>query len=418
MPPRPLAVRDFRNLWLGQTVSQLGDALYGLVFVFMANRASGGQPLAVGLVAAANALPFLLFGPLSGAAADRYDRRRLMLGADLASAGLLAMFAGVLAAMPMPPVVLIGAAGFLLSTVNAFFLPARAAAVPRLVPPETLAPALALSNATMSLMHSVGVGLAAVLLGPLERADPAAFFLWAVVANLATFLVSAVFISRLPAVVPERAEAPASARAEIAEGLRTVMREPVLRVAFPASLLINLSIAGFFVVYVRTNDLWFGGSFATISWIEFSFLASMVVGSLAAGAVAVRRPGVSFSLAMAVVGAAVAGMGLARHFPLYIALNVVCGLVLPFGTLPLMAYIGTAVPDSLRGRVSAVWTMVGAGVQPAGMAATGALLQAVGLVKLYFAMGGGMALAALAGLADRGYRTAAMPHASKARSDE
>jgi MFS family permease len=165
--PGALAVPDFRRLWLGQTVSQLGDALYGLVFVFMANRASGGNAAVVGLVAAANALPFLLFAPMAGIAADRFDRRRVMLGADLASAALLGGFAAYLALVRTPAVPLIALTGFLLSTVNASFLPARAAAVPRLVPPDSLAPALGLSNATMSLMHTVGVGLAAVLLGPL-----------------------------------------------------------------------------------------------------------------------------------------------------------------------------------------------------------------------------------------------------------
>jgi predicted MFS family arabinose efflux permease len=421
--PAPLRIPEFRNLWLGQTVSQLGDALYGLVFVFMANRVTGGRSDIVGLVAAATALPFLLFGPAAGVAADRYDRRRLMLGADLASAAILLAFVGYLVAPGQPSVVVIGAAGFLLSSVNSFFLPARAAAVPRLVPAETLQPALALSNATMSLMHSVGIGLAALLLGPLERADPDTFFLYAVVGNMATFLVSAVFIARLPGIEPDRGEGPAARpAAEMVAGARFLASDPLLRVAFPVSLVVNLAVAGFFVVYLKTNDEWFGGAFSTISWIEFSFLSSMVVGSVLAGKVRPARPGLAFSLAMAAVGVAVAGMAFARELWAYVALNVACGLALPFGTIPLMTYIGTSVPDAYRGRVSAVSSMVSAGVQPLGMAATGLALQSLGLVRLYLAMGGTMALAALAGLAERRYRRATIAattedQASKVRSD-
>lgn len=240
----------------------------------------------------------------------------------------------------------------------------------------------------------------------------------AVVANLVTFLVSAAFVAQLPSVVPDRATEPQGAAAEIAEGLRAVVREPLLRVVLPASLVMNLAVSGFFVVYVRTNDEWFGGAFSTISWIEFSFLGSMVVGSLAAGRLRTVRPGVAFSLGMAVVGGCVAAMGHAPWLPGYMALNVLCGLVLPAATLPLATYIGTVVPDSMRGRVSAVWTMTSAGVQPVGMAACGSLLELLGLVRLYWAMGGGMLLGAVAALASRGYRTAELPQASNVRRDE
>lgn len=415
--PKPLSFTGFRNLWLGQTTSQLGDAIYALVFVFMANKVTGRADV-VGVVAALTALPFLVFGPYAGVVADRRDRQRLMLAADLASAGLLFAFAVYVWLQPRPSVVVIGAAGFLLSTVNVFFLPARSAAIPRLVPPEALQAALAFSNATMSLIQSAGIAFGAIVLGPIERANPGIFFVSAVLLNAVTFLVSAFFVAKVPAVPPAERDTDSSARQDVAEGVRLILREPLLRITLPVSLLINLAISGFFVVYVRTNDVWFGGSFATISWLEFGFVFSMLLGSILAGRLNVRRPGVAFTLAMAGVGLCVAAMGFATNFWAYLALNVVCGIALPFGTLPLMTYIGTAIPDEYRGRVSSVSSMLAAGVQPVGMAVSGVLLQSLGLVRLYMVMGGGMTLAALLGLGDRGYRAARVPQASNERSEE
>lgn len=415
--PKPLSISGFRDLWIGQTASQLGDAIYALVFVFMASKVSGRADL-VGIVAALTALPFLLFGPYAGVMADRVDRRLLMLGADLASTAVLLSFAAYVWLAPVPSVVVIGASGFVLSSINVFFLPARSAAIPRLVPPETLNSALAFSNATMSLIHSVGVAAGAIVLGPIERANPAMFFVFAVLLNAATFVVSALFIYKIPAVPPTSRETPATARQDLVEGLRLVAGEPLLRIAFPVSLLINLAVSGFFVVYIRTNEAWFDGSFATISWLEFSFLFSMVLGSVLAGKAKILRPGVAFTTAMAIVGLAVAAMGFAQNFWVYVVLNVVCGIALPFGTLPMMTYVGTAIPDEYRGRVSSVSAMLSAGVQPIGMAATGALIQTLGLVRLYFIMGGGMFGAAVIGLGNRGYREAETPQASNERNEE
>lgn len=82
---RTLKRRGFRNLWLGQTVSQFGDAVYALVFIFMADRITK-DPAFVGIVAAMAGLPFLLFGPLAGYLADRFDRKVIMVSCEASSA--------------------------------------------------------------------------------------------------------------------------------------------------------------------------------------------------------------------------------------------------------------------------------------------------------------------------------------------
>src|SRR4051812_33398009 len=119
-----LEIRAFRRLWLGQAISQFGDALYSLLFLFMVDKLTGKAAM-VGDVGAIQAAPFLLFGPYAGLVADRLDRRRVMLFADLASAAILALLCVQLLVNPRPPTVIVFAAAFLLSSVNTFFLPAK-----------------------------------------------------------------------------------------------------------------------------------------------------------------------------------------------------------------------------------------------------------------------------------------------------
>ncbi|MCW5936974.1 MAG: MFS transporter [Fimbriimonadaceae bacterium] len=407
-----LEIRDFRNLWLGQTVSQLGDAVYGLTFIFMADRITRDSVF-VGYVASANALPFLLLSPLAGVAADRMDRRRIMLFADLASTVLLLAFAGFLmvsAEVPRWTLVLVP---FLLSCVNVFFFPARGAAVPRLVPPERLLEATSLSAATQSLMQTLGLALSVLLLAQIERLDPIRFFQIAILVNAATFLLSWVFIRMLPAIkadARERGESQVLAQAR--EGFDVIFRHPVLGKLFAVNLVTNLFIAGFMVVYTATNREWFGGSFATLAGIEFAFMLSMVVGSMVVNRLKVRRVGLSFVAGSVVLGATVAGMAV-PNYVFYVLMNVAAGLALPFVFIPLSTYMNLVVEDHYRGRVNSVASMVSAGVQPVGAALTGFSLKAVGLVRMYLVMGGGITAAALAVWGDRHVRAATMPAATE-----
>src|SRR5688500_12870764 len=97
-----LAIKAFRNLWLGQAISQIGDAFYYASFMFMVEHITNSKPM-VGYVGAAEALPFLLFGPYAGVVADRIDRRKIMLLSDIISGLTLCMMAAVLFLQAQPP---------------------------------------------------------------------------------------------------------------------------------------------------------------------------------------------------------------------------------------------------------------------------------------------------------------------------
>ena len=115
--------RDYRRLWIGDMASLLGDwlntiALYTLI------RELTGSPVALGLVFIVKTLPFALASPLAGLLADRFDRKRLMIGADLARAAVVLGFLAIDRSEELP--LLYGLIA-LQMMIGALFVPARTA---------------------------------------------------------------------------------------------------------------------------------------------------------------------------------------------------------------------------------------------------------------------------------------------------
>ena len=213
--------RDFRLLWLGQVVSQLGDwfdtiALFALVM----RLTDSGR--AVGLVLVARFLPSVVLGPLSGVLADRFDRRHIMIASDVARALVVL---GFLFVRSPDQIWLVYLLTVLQLAFSAFFEPARSAALPSLVAPRDLVAANAISSVTWSAMLTLGAAVG----GPVTDlfGTDAAF-----VIDSLTYLVSAALIwaVRLPPREPRPKTPLTPARAlgvaDTLEGLRYVRRRP------------------------------------------------------------------------------------------------------------------------------------------------------------------------------------------------
>lgn len=178
--------RQFRHLWSAQVVSQLGDwfssiALYTLLLSLT------GSAEAVGLFLGAQFLPAALAGYWTGPLTDRFSRRTLMLGADVARAALALCYLAVDRPERVPWVYAITVC---LVLCQALFEPARKSALPDIVSREEMVLANAISGATWSCMLALGAALGGVVSG-LFGAE-VAFLL-----NSLSFLLSAYFVSRL-----------------------------------------------------------------------------------------------------------------------------------------------------------------------------------------------------------------------------
>jgi MFS family permease len=213
--------RDFRHLWLGQVVSQLGDwfdtiALYTLVLALT------GSGRAIGLVLVARFLPSFIVGPLSGVVADRFNRRTIMIVSDLLRAVVVLGFLLVRRPDQMWLVYVLTVLQLVFST---FFEPAKTAAIPSIVAPRELLSANAISSVTWSVMLTLGAAIGGVVTG--WFGTNAAFVL-----DSLTYLASAALVASVR--FPKRAVRPkyrlTIARAlgitDTLEGARYVAKHP------------------------------------------------------------------------------------------------------------------------------------------------------------------------------------------------
>ncbi len=152
---------DFRQLWLGQVVSQMGDwfntiALYTIIL----NLTGSGRD--VGLLLVARFLPSFIFGPLSGVIADRFSRRSIMIISDLMRAVVVLGFLFVRRADQLWIIYVLTVIQLGLST---FFEPAKTAAIPSIVSDRELVAANAISSVTWSVMLTLGAAVGGLITG-------------------------------------------------------------------------------------------------------------------------------------------------------------------------------------------------------------------------------------------------------------
>ena len=177
--------RNFRLLFIGQTISQLGD-WFNTVAVFALLLDLTGSATAVAWMMIVQFLPVALVGPMAGVVVDRIDRRRLMIAADLIR-GVLIL--GLLLVRETDQIWIAYVVMALTVSASAFFEPARTATIPSITSAEELMPANALASAAWSAMLAIGASVGGLVTAVAGRNV-------AFVVNAASFFVSAFFISR------------------------------------------------------------------------------------------------------------------------------------------------------------------------------------------------------------------------------
>ncbi len=313
-----LVHRDFRLLLASLTASGIGDWFYNvaLVVYILDVTNSPGWVAAAGIGRLA---PYILLGSLGGLIADRYDRRKVMVAADVARAALMLALAVVVATGA--PIAFTIVIAFLATAAGTPFFPAVAAVTPSVVDERSLAPANALITTVDSLAIAVGPALGGLLLT--VAASPVVAF----VVNAVTFAVSALLlgrVSRPPRTGEEESSEVIPLHRQLAEGVAAITSSTSIM------LLITLILASTFiyglegVLYplVSKNLLGTGAE-----GVGFLFAAIGVGGVLAAGlanrAVDYPRPAVILTAGSLVSAAPF--------------------LFLPFTSSPLGAYVLVAI---------------------------------------------------------------------------
>ncbi|MDQ1106441.1 putative MFS family arabinose efflux permease [Nocardioides zeae] len=395
--------RDFTVLWVGETISELGNRTSAFAYPLVALALTGSAGTAA-LVQAA------YFGGIvaallpAGALVDRVHRGRLLRAVSLAGFTVYAALATTLAAGALP------AAGLVLGALVAGVLagvyePAQVSAVRSVVTTDDLPAALAQNQARGHVAGLAGAPLGGVLLG-LGRWVPFAL-------DAATYLVSFLTLGRIRTDLAPAARREGrlmeGARREVVAGARYVARHPVMRVLAVWSALGNLVVNGLlFVVLVRMAEA--GHSPAAIGAAMAVVGAAGILGAAIAPAVIDRTRTGRLTVAVG-WSCAVPLVPLVWWATPATAAACVGALVLlnPIGNAGIGAYRMSLTPPELQGRVAATTAFLSWSLMPFAPLLGGALLAAYGGSAATAALLGGCLLTALVITCSRSVRGVPRP---------
>ncbi|MCF0083156.1 MFS transporter [Streptomyces lomondensis] len=383
------ALRDFRLLWVGETVSGLGNSVTGVALPLTAVVVLDADSTGIGLITAAVWLPWLLVGLPVGAWVDRMRKRHLMLVCDLVSAAALVSvpLAAWLDTLTFPHMVVVA---LICGTAAVCFNTAYHSYIRIVLDGRNLLEGNAKLQGSEAVTHVAGPGVA----GLLAQAFGAVA---ALLADAVTFLVSAVCLKSIRVAEPDRApdEERDSLRRQIAEGLRFVSRDRYLRPMVTWGAVINMALMGYQAVQVVFLIRTVGLNPATAGLLLAGGSAGGVVGALLATRVT-RRFGSArgllllqaatspFALLMPMT---TAGPGLL----LFATGAFVVGIGISVANIVVGSFRQTYCPPQMLGRVVATAMVINHGTIPVGSLLGGVLGDAVGYRSAMWIMTGAVA---------------------------
>ena len=364
-----LSFRDFRLFWFGQFISLSGTWMQSVAQGWLVYSLTK-SPFYLGLVAAANSLPILLFTLIGGVIADRFPKRNLLLITQGLSI-IPAIMLGILTSIGIASVWHVAALAFFLGTINAVDIPTRQSFLAEMVGKGHIVNAIALNSAAFNGARIIGpmiAGLAISYLG-----IPACFFL-----NAASFVavIAALLRIRIKGEIKARHEGVLSDVLKgfaFIRGSREIMHVMLLITVFSLVGLPYISLLPVFAEEVFHRGAKGFGFLVGASGIGalIAALGIAIKGDIKDKTNFMASAGLCFSIALFVFS--------------FSNIFIVSLLVIMFGGWGMVSYLATAnsyiqvsVPDELRGRVMSVYSFVFIGAVPIGNAIMGIVADNIG----------------------------------------
>ena len=352
--------RNFRLLWTGTIVSNSGDWMDQIALNWLVLELTH-SPLSLGLVNLCRAIPVLIFTLVGGVAADKFERRRILMVTQ-GSAMLLAFLLGGLVTTGHVALWHIYVIAALRGAIMSFNMPARQSMISELVPRENLTNAVALNTATIHLTRVLGPSVGGVLI-VLVGLD------WLFYLNGLSFLAILYTLRLLPD-VGRLNKKPTGAFSEMADGFRYIRGHDMI----------------FFLVVLAIVPMLFGQPYLTMlavfahSVLEIGpaglgLLTSVASVGAVCGALVVAGRRTGPRIALMIGGIIVFGLSLmlfsfSRYMPLVLASLFIAGAANVFYNSTNNGLIQSLVEDSYRGRVLSM-LQLNRGLVPLGTAITG-----------------------------------------------
>ncbi|MGE5645771.1 MAG: MFS transporter [Acidobacteriota bacterium] len=360
---RALKHRNYRLFFSGQFISLIGTWMQNVAESWLVYRLANSTVL-LGLVGFAGQIPVFFLASVGGAAADRFNRRGILI-ATQASMMTLALILATLTLSGVVQVWHVMILASLLGVTNAFDIPARQSFVVDMVGREDLTNAIALNSSLFNSARIVGPAVAGVLVAAIGEG-------WCFFANGVSYIavIAGLLLMRVP---PRRIEAPTgSAIAHILEGFRYVWRTRPIRAVLVQLGIISLMGMPYAVLMpvFAQNILHSGPRGLGI------LMGCTGIGALAGGLMLAMRRGLHglgrwIAYATVGFGAGLILFSFSRIYWLSALLLIPAGFSFIVQMAASNTLVQAMVPDALRGRVMAVYSMMFMGMAPLGALGAG-----------------------------------------------
>jgi len=372
--------RSFRNLWIGQLISALGDRLTQmgiLTFVMVAAQDKGDK---VALITFFSLLPFLLFGPLFGALVDRYSRKKIMILADIIRAGLVVLIPFIWINTHSIPIILVWF--FALGTLTALFSPAKMSIITNITDKDILLEANSMIVTTGMVATLIGTLIAGAVI-KVTGVRPA-FYIDGLTYGISALFIMQIAYSKSKQQINRLESGYFSLIDDIKIGIGYIRRHRVIsQLIFLSAAFSFISSFGYILIINYGSITLKQGPFG-LGCLLSSAGFGMVIGS----ALLIRRKdkvnfGKVLSLSYLLIGVAFLLLFLAP--PLYTTLFILfcAGIGVAIITITLDTLFQRVTPDDLRGKLFAARGVLSNSVFLLSLLLVGFLVRHVETAKLF-----------------------------------
>lgn len=378
--------RSFSYLFVGQLVSQSGDAVFDVALLWLVLVTTGSTAL-VGLTQAAVLVPAALALPLAGVYADRINRRNIMVVSNLFQ-GVVTAAVSILYLLNSLRYSVLIVLVLALYTGAQFYRAANGAIIPRMVDKGNLGAANSLFTLSSSFNQLIGYSLGGVVIYALGPAVPITY-------DSGTFFVAAFLLMLIAksygtprGASPEPAAPRASFYADFKEGIRYVRGNRLFLELMVLGILVNFFFTAASTLLAPYAKFSVHGNASTYGFLSAAFALGVIVGSVLIGKVNFRGyVGKLLFAGVVAAGFLIAAAGLITSAPVAFADFVAVGAVIATVNVPLSAVIQARIPGEMLGRATTVLGAVLTAATPVAAVLAGVLAAFTSISAVFIGSG-------------------------------
>jgi MFS family permease len=376
---RSLRHRNFRLFFSGQLISLIGTWMQTIAQAWLVYRITGSS-LLLGVVGFAGQIPIFILSPLGGLAADRWNRQKIVIGTQVASM----LLAFVLAALTLLHIVKtweIITLAALLGAVNAFDIPGRQSFLIEMVSRDDLMNAIALNSSMFNGARVIGPAIAGILVSRIGEG-------WCFFANGASYIavIAGLLMMKLPPYRP--VPAGTSPFEHIAEGFRYIQRTaPILALITLIGVVSLVAVPYSVLMPIFADQILHRGAHGLGILMGSAGVGALLGALTLASRRGVKGLGTVVGFAAMAFGVSLILFAFSKIFWLSVVLLVPVGYGVMLQMSSSNTLIQAMVPDELRGRAMAMYTMMFMGMAPIGSLLSGLFADWIG-APLTVAIGG------------------------------